>query len=63
VGVAVNVVVTWQLARAERRSLNVRGSYQHILTDFYAFIGTAVAEVAAAMRAHPGVANVHDLPV
>jgi cobalt-zinc-cadmium efflux system protein len=42
-GVAVNLVVTWQLAKAERRSLNVRGSYQHILTDLYAFIGTAVA--------------------
>jgi cobalt-zinc-cadmium efflux system protein len=44
-GVAVNLVVTWQLAKAERRSLNVRGSYQHILTDLYAFIGTAVAAV------------------
>jgi cobalt-zinc-cadmium efflux system protein len=42
-GVAVNLVVTWQLARADRRSLNVRGSYQHVLTDLYAFIGTAVA--------------------
>jgi cobalt-zinc-cadmium efflux system protein len=45
-GVAVNLLVTWQLAKAERRSLNVRGSYQHILTDLYAFIGTAVAAVA-----------------
>jgi cobalt-zinc-cadmium efflux system protein len=44
-GVAVNLLVTWQLARAERRSLNVRGSYQHILTDLYAFVGTAVAAV------------------
>jgi cobalt-zinc-cadmium efflux system protein len=44
-GVMVNLVVTWQLARANRRSLNVRGSYQHILTDLYAFIGTAVAAV------------------
>jgi cobalt-zinc-cadmium efflux system protein len=44
-GVAVNLVVTWQLARAERRSLNLRGSYQHILTDLYAFAGTAVAAV------------------
>ena len=42
-GVAVNLVVSWQLAKAERRSLNIRGSYQHILTDLYAFIGTAVA--------------------
>ena len=44
-GVVVNLVVTWQLAKAERRSLNIRGSYQHILTDLYAFIGTAVAAV------------------
>jgi cobalt-zinc-cadmium efflux system protein len=112
-GVAVNLVITWQLAGAERTSLNIRGSYQHILTDLYAFIGTAVAavvilltgfdradsiasilvaglmlraaygllrdavrvlleaapqgmrpdDVAAAMAAHPSVANVHDLHV
>jgi len=42
-GVAVNVVATLVLARANRQSLNVEGSYQHILTDLYAFIGTAVA--------------------
>jgi cobalt-zinc-cadmium efflux system protein len=112
-GVAVNLVVTWQLAGAERRSLNIRGSFQHVLTDLYAFAGTAVAavvilltgfaradaiasilvaalmlraaagllreavhvlleaappglrptEIAAAMAAHPSVANVHDLHV
>jgi cobalt-zinc-cadmium efflux system protein len=44
-GVVVNLVVTWQLAKADRRSLNIRGSYQHILTDLYAFIGTVVAAV------------------
>jgi len=33
-------------SRAERKSLNVAGSYQHILTDLYAFIGTAVAAIA-----------------
>ena len=44
-GVVVNLAITWQLARAERRSLNIRGSYQHILTDLYAFIGTAAAAV------------------
>lgn len=44
-GVAVNLAITWLLAKAERRSLNVRGSYQHILTDLYAFAGTAVAAV------------------
>jgi cobalt-zinc-cadmium efflux system protein len=112
-GVAVNLAVTWLLAGADRRSLNIRGSYQHILTDLYAFAGTALAavvilvtgfdradaiasilvaglmvraayallrdavrvlleaapagvvpeQIAAAMRAHPSVANVHDLHV
>ena len=31
------------LARANRQSLNVEGSFQHILTDLYAFVGTAIA--------------------
>lgn len=44
-GVAVNLWATWQLALAERKSLNIRGSYQHILTDLYAFVGTALAAV------------------
>jgi cobalt-zinc-cadmium efflux system protein len=44
-GVAVNLAITWQLAKAERRSLNIRGSYQHVLTDLYAFAGTAAAAV------------------
>src|SRR5690349_19820347 len=43
VGIAVNLVATWQLAGANRRSLNVEGSFQHVLTDLYAFIATAVA--------------------
>ena len=33
------------LARANRASLNVEGAFQHILTDLYAFIGTAIAAV------------------
>jgi cobalt-zinc-cadmium efflux system protein len=45
VGIAVNVAAAWLLARANRASLNVRGAYQHILTDLYGFIGTAVAAV------------------
>ena len=45
VGVVVNVVAARVLARAERRSLNVEGSLQHVLTDLYAFLGTAVAAV------------------
>jgi len=42
-GVAVNLAATAVLARANRRSLNVEGSFQHLLTDLYAFVGTAVA--------------------
>lgn len=42
-GVAVNLAATSVLARANREKLNVEGSFQHILTDLYAFIGTAVA--------------------
>ena len=45
VGVAVNIAAAWVLAKANRRSLNIEGSYQHILTDLYAFIGTFVAGV------------------
>ncbi|MGI8903702.1 MAG: cation diffusion facilitator family transporter [Solirubrobacteraceae bacterium] len=43
VGIAVNIAATWTLARANRQSLNVEGSFQHLLTDLYAFIGTAIA--------------------
>ncbi len=112
-GAVVNVLALWQVARANRTNLNVEGSYRHLLTDLYAFGGTAVAgvvvlttgfdradpiaslfvacsmllgawpllrasgrvlleaapegmspeEIAAAVRAHAGVADVHDLHV
>lgn len=42
-GIPVNLVAAWILSRANRRSLNVEGAFQHILTDLYAFIATAVA--------------------
>jgi cobalt-zinc-cadmium efflux system protein len=42
-GVLVNVLATWTLARANRQSLNIEGSFQHLLTDLYGFIGTAIA--------------------
>jgi len=42
-GIVVNLAATWCLARANRSSLNVEGAFQHILTDLFAFIGTAVA--------------------
>jgi len=45
VGVGVNLVATWTLAKANRSSLNVEGAFQHILTDLYGFIGTAIAGV------------------
>jgi len=45
VGVAVNIAAAAVLARANRSSLNVQGSYRHILTDLYGFIGTVIAAV------------------
>jgi cobalt-zinc-cadmium efflux system protein len=42
-GIVVNLVAVWLLSAANRRSLGVEGSFQHILTDLYGFIGTAVA--------------------
>jgi cobalt-zinc-cadmium efflux system protein len=43
VGIVVNLAAVWTLAQANRRSLNVEGSFQHILTDLYAFVATAIA--------------------
>ena len=43
VGAAVNLLATWTLSGADRRSMSVEGSYQHVLTDLYAFAGTALA--------------------
>ncbi len=42
-GVLVNLAAVWQLSGADRRSLNVEGSFQHVLTDLVAFVTTAVA--------------------
>jgi cobalt-zinc-cadmium efflux system protein len=42
-GVAVNVAATVVLAGTERRSLNVEGAFQHVLTDLFAFVATAIA--------------------
>jgi cobalt-zinc-cadmium efflux system protein len=47
-GIVVNVVATQVVARgssSQERSLNIEGSYQHLLTDLYGFIATAVAAV------------------
>jgi cobalt-zinc-cadmium efflux system protein len=43
VGIVVNLLATWQLAGANRESLNVEGSFQHVLNDLFAFIATAIA--------------------
>ena len=42
-GIVVNLAATMLLAGSGRRSLNVEGAFQHVLTDLFAFIATAVA--------------------
>ena len=42
-GIVVNLAATMVLAGANRRSLNVEGAFQHVLTDLFAFVATAVA--------------------
>jgi cobalt-zinc-cadmium efflux system protein len=42
-GIVVNLTATAVLAGANRASLNVEGSFQHLLTDLFAFVGTAIA--------------------
>ena len=46
-GIPVNLLAARILSggASEERSLNVEGSYRHILTDLYAFIATAIAAV------------------
>jgi cobalt-zinc-cadmium efflux system protein len=45
VGIPVNLAATAILAGADRSSLNVEGAFQHVLTDLYAFIATAIAAI------------------
>jgi cobalt-zinc-cadmium efflux system protein len=42
-GAGVNVAAAWQLARAERRSLNVEGARAHVLADLSASLGAAAS--------------------
>jgi cobalt-zinc-cadmium efflux system protein len=42
-GIAINLLATWQLSRASRESMNIEGSFQHVLTDLIGFIATAIA--------------------
>jgi cobalt-zinc-cadmium efflux system protein len=42
-GIGVNLLAAWQLSLANRDSLNLRATFRHVLTDLFAFIGTAIA--------------------
>jgi cobalt-zinc-cadmium efflux system protein len=42
-GIPVNLLATWVLAGANRSSVNVEGAFQHVVTDLYAFVATAIA--------------------
>jgi cobalt-zinc-cadmium efflux system protein len=59
VGILVNLIAARVLATGSgrKRSLNVEGSFRHILTDLYGFIATAVAAIliltAGFQRADP----------
>jgi cobalt-zinc-cadmium efflux system protein len=43
VGIVVNLAAVRLLAGANRESLNVEGAFQHVATDLFAFIATAIA--------------------
>jgi cobalt-zinc-cadmium efflux system protein len=45
IGIVVNLAAVWTLSMANRESMNVEGSFQHILTDLAAFVFTAIAGV------------------
>jgi cobalt-zinc-cadmium efflux system protein len=42
-GIGVNLLATRELAKANRSTLNVEGAYQHLVTDLFAFVVTAIA--------------------
>ncbi len=42
-GIVVNLAATFTLAGANRESMNVEGSFRHLVTDLAAFVFTAVA--------------------
>jgi cobalt-zinc-cadmium efflux system protein len=42
-GIPVNLAAARMISGAERRSLNVEGALQHIVTDLFAFVATAIA--------------------
>jgi cobalt-zinc-cadmium efflux system protein len=45
-GIAVNLIASRLLHGAGERTLNVEGSYRHVLTDLFGFIATAAAAAA-----------------
>jgi len=45
IAIPVNVGAVRALGRANRESVNVEGAFQHLITDLYAFIATAIAAV------------------
>jgi cobalt-zinc-cadmium efflux system protein len=45
VAIPINVIAVRSLSRANRESVNVEGVFQHILTDLYAFVATAIAAI------------------
>jgi len=42
-GIVVNLAATFVLAKANRSSLNIAGAFAHLMTDLWAFLGTAAA--------------------
>jgi cobalt-zinc-cadmium efflux system protein len=48
-GVMVNLLAAWAVARAGRSSLNVEGAFRHLVTDLYGFIATLAAAVVIAV--------------
>jgi cobalt-zinc-cadmium efflux system protein len=59
-GIVVNLAATWTLSKANRQSMNVEGAFQHLLTDLFAFIATAIAGgviLATGFRRADGVAS------
>jgi cobalt-zinc-cadmium efflux system protein len=60
VGIVVNLAATYTLSKANRQSLNVEGSFKHIVTDLAAFIFTAIAGaviLATGFRRADGIAS------
>ena len=58
-GIVVNLLATWALSKANRESMNIEGSFQHILTDLAAFVFTAIAAgviLATGFRRADGIA-------